>query len=137
MPGLRIPSAVKQGLYKGTLFVTVALAMLASLVGLSHGWPGLPVFPLAAVIWIGLFWSASMIVLRPSTRRFATELPADTAGRSLPKSREVINATGRATHLQASWRTGVNIKGMLPLGSRRHRMMRRNVLKTVLIDILL
>lgn len=80
IPGLRIPSAVKQGIYKSIFVAASAVAILAMITGLSQGWSGLAVIPLAVVLWIGLFWAGSYLLEHVLGSRFASELPADTAG---------------------------------------------------------
>jgi acyl carrier protein len=80
IPGLRIPSVTKQGVYKSVLAVASTVAILTLLTGLWQGWRGFAVVPLAAFIWIGLFWAGSYVLEHVSGPRFASELPADTAG---------------------------------------------------------
>jgi acyl carrier protein len=77
MPGLRIPGDIKQFIYKRAFFVAGALAIVICIVGLSLGWPGLAVFPLAVVSWIILSMVGVSILERPG---LATELPTETAG---------------------------------------------------------
>ena len=80
IPGLRIPSAVKQSLYESIFVAASAVAILAMITGFSQGWSGLAVIPLAVILWIGLFWAGSYLLEHVSESRFASELPADTAG---------------------------------------------------------
>jgi len=80
MPGLRIHGDVKQDIYKRTFFIGSFLAVLVFIVGLSLGWRGVVVFPLAFVAWITLAIASIPVVERILTPRYASELPADTAG---------------------------------------------------------
>ena len=80
MPGLRIHGDLKQDIYKRTFFFGSLLAILACIIGLSLGWHGLVVFPLAFVLWIALAIASLPVVERLSIPRYASELPADTAG---------------------------------------------------------
>ena len=80
MPGLRIHGDLKQDIYKRTFFFGSLLAILACIIGLSLGWHGLVVFPLAFVLWIALAIASLPVVERLSIPRYATEFPADTAG---------------------------------------------------------
>lgn len=80
VPGLRIHGDLKQDIYKRTFFCGSLLAILACVIGLSLGWRGLIVFPLAFVLWIALSMASMPVVERLSIPRFASELPADTAG---------------------------------------------------------
>jgi acyl carrier protein len=80
VPGLRIHGDLKQDIYKRTFFFGSLLAILVCIIGLSLGWRGLIVFPLACVLWIALAIASMPIVQRLSSARLATELPADTAG---------------------------------------------------------
>jgi hypothetical protein len=80
MPGLRIPGELKQDIYMRAFFLASAFAIVACIVGLALGWPGLAVFPLAIVLWIGMTTAGIAILERLSIPRLATELPADTAG---------------------------------------------------------
>lgn len=80
VPGLRIPGDLRQGIYKGTFLIGSLLAILTGIFGLTLGLHGLVVFPLAFVLWIALAVASMPVVERFSIPRFASELPADTAG---------------------------------------------------------
>jgi len=80
MPALRIPSAVRQGLYRYALFFASVPAILAFWTGLSRNWNGLAVVSLTVVLWITLLWAGFSAIEWFATPRLANELPADTAG---------------------------------------------------------
>jgi hypothetical protein len=80
MPGLRIPGVLKQDIYMHVFFLASALAIVACIVGFALGWPGLAVFPLVIVLWIGMMMAGIPVLERLSIPRLASEFPADTAG---------------------------------------------------------
>lgn len=80
VPELRINGDLKQDIYKRTFLFGSLLAILACIAGLSLGWHGLVVFPLAFVLWIALAIASMPLMERLAKPKLATELPADTAG---------------------------------------------------------
>lgn len=78
--GLRIHGDLKQDIYKRTFFTGSLLAIVACIVGLSLGWHGIVVFLVSFVLWIALAIASMPVVERISNPKYASELPADTAG---------------------------------------------------------
>jgi acyl carrier protein len=79
-PPLRIPALLKQDLYKRAFVLSSIAAVVLCITALSQGWKPLAVIFLSCVFWIALTIGSISFLQRLSVPRFATELPADTAG---------------------------------------------------------